>query len=591
MEPNNRDKLAPEPVYQGSYSSSAGLTPIALGPNRYEQYIAQEELDTYQRVDFTKSSVLEFTCRCMFQGLELSLLAALEASQDQRPGFPRQGFCDSILHESSALVSHACLLLNIPGVISAPPTLTPQPAYDTLLKRFLAGELASVSRRQIDNFTFSLASAFEGLPFGSGIAPWAQKLRANWHLSTLDISHLSYLPYDQWSMLSELLTLPHGSIPEFGPEDRRFSLIHQATESWVRIAHFAMQKVLTEANKKDWHQASVWLEWLPSFLTHLGSYINVLGYMNLSDFHPLRVALQGASGAQSRATRAIHRVAAGLIEPLQAELAASRIRLVSILQHPDLYPELSRYVSGLHGLESAVSEFFFHHYRLAARVIGSSSVGSAGKEVGSMVNRFVRPVYPMLDQARFLFHEMASLSLAREMGCLFWENDADLSIAGTQRLPSSQMTATPNQLISAIMTYFATLSKNDPAALNRLFTDNGYIEDPRGAMRWFGPASRSAYLLNLNQRFHSLSVLPQGSPVLNGNVATVEWVLRGRFCGQQDMEIRGSAEMYFSPAGLLRVVLDDWPVEELSHQIGYQKPAWVSSVFQQHPRVAVDRRT
>lgn len=590
MGPNDRGKSLSEAFLQGSTSSSAGYAPVSLGPNRYEQYIAQETLDSYQCVDLARTSVLEFLCRCMFQGLELSLLSALEASEDQRPGFLRQGFCDSILAEAAALVSHAGLLLNIPGVLPSSQTTTPQPAYDTLLKRFLTSQELTISRRQIDNLTYALASTFEGRPFGAGIEAWAHEVRAHYRLPALDIQHQSYLPYDEWAMLSALISLPHGAIPEFGPEDRRFALIHQATESWARIAHFAMQQVLSEAHKKNWAQAALWLEWLPAFLTHMGAYMQVLGYMTLRDFHPLRVALQGASGAQSRATRAIHRVAAGLIEPLQTELATSRIRLVAILQTPDLYPELSRYVAGLHGLESAVSEFFFQHYRLAARVIGSGSVGSAGKEVGSMVNRFVRPVYPALDQARFHLHEMASLSLAREMGCLFWPNDANLSLVGTERIPASRMAVPPEQLCSTVAAYLAALSKNEPVALNQLFTEHGYIEDPRGAMRWFGPAGRSAYLLNLNQRFQSLSVVIVGSPVINGNVATVQWALRGRFCGLQDLEIRGSAEMYFSSAGLLRAVLDEWPVEDLSQQVGYQRPAWVSSAFQQQPRVAIEHR-
>ena len=48
-----------------------------------------------------------------------------------------------------------------------------------------------------------------------------------------------------------------------------------------------------------------------------------------------------------------------------------------------------------------LKNFFFQHYILSSSIIGSQSFGSIGYDLVSLVDKFVQPIFPEIDQAKY----------------------------------------------------------------------------------------------------------------------------------------------------------------------------------------------
>lgn len=114
-------------------------------------------------------------------------------------------------------------------------------------------------------------------------------------------------------------------------------------------------------------------------LGYMGDIIHQLDYMLLADFHPLRVALYGASGAQSVAVIGLNNNIRNLFQPVKEVLEQKGVELLDLYETPNTHPVLYQLVEALSLLGMAARGFFYSHFVLAQNTIGSSSIGSIGR--------------------------------------------------------------------------------------------------------------------------------------------------------------------------------------------------------------------
>src|SRR5262249_25644488 len=151
-------------------------------------------------------------------------------------------------------------------------------------------------------------------------------------------------------------------------------------------------------------------------LRHLSKHLHILGYMVTADYHPLRIALAGASGRDSRAVRQWMDLVAGLAAPLEGALRDTGAWVGDGLQGPERYPAETSYLEALGEIEAACADYFFQQVRVAARMSGTESAGSGAPGGIPMDSRFTPALFPGLDAARLSLHELSNLGCAPELG-------------------------------------------------------------------------------------------------------------------------------------------------------------------------------
>jgi len=258
-------------------------------------------------------------------------------------------------------------------------------------------------------------------------------------------------------------------------EDFFFRTVHLGTECWAFAALSRLSVARRDALCGRWRNAAAHLRTVARVLEYLGSHVMMLSSMCLSDYLPLKVEIEGTSGAGSLQVKELRRALSAMLAPLSHAAIAQCPRagpgasstehkpllpskgsfrkskrslrvliadtdasddgfgpappggaaggeeafwaLLRVYSEPEASPELHTYAKALEGAESALLGRFFHsHYVLACGVIGSAARGTMNREVGGLRATFGVPVFPILDQVRSRLGQHTDLRLGANKG-------------------------------------------------------------------------------------------------------------------------------------------------------------------------------
>lgn len=214
----------------------------------------------------------------------------------------------------------------------------------------------------------------------------------------LDESATVALPYDNWIGARDLWQ--RAAAKPYCFEDLPFRTVHQSMECWFRLLHGVLHWCEDRVRQRDWAAAAAGTSFVAEVLYYLGTHVRLLDHMDLGNYHPLRVALKSASGAQSVGALAMF----GEVRRQYAHYEAAREpgrTVAQLFERPSDHIDEYRYVDALGRLESAFADFLHSHYYRAIRVQSRSGLGSLGAGIDGLLARALRPVFPALDEARF----------------------------------------------------------------------------------------------------------------------------------------------------------------------------------------------
>jgi hypothetical protein len=346
----------------------------------------------------------------------------------------------------------------------------------------------------------------------------------------------------------------------FGPEDELFMTVHQVCECWFEITSLNFEQMERCIQVNNMEQATQLLENNAEIFAYLGHHNLILEYMVMADYHPLRVALRGASGGQTQRIRTLYGQSKSLFGHYEAQLALNGKNLIAILDQPAAFVHDYQFLDALSSWEREFVGFFFLHYKLLGKVISTASIGSIGVEVNQLVSRFTAPLFPSLDQARFDLVIQTNYRYSNIAGQVLKEMEEPPKPVNPAKLPTKVMA-------DRIDAYFAAINELDEQSWLNLMDENiGYIEDPIGTRVYQGKSELSAFFKSFKKTFLSVNIQVQKLDLQEAK-AIAHWEAYGESYNHKWVRFKGIEHFYFDSAGKMLAIEVDWDPREVEHQL------------------------
>ncbi len=195
-----------------------------------------------------------------------------------------------------------------------------------------------------------------------------------------------------------------------GPEDLLFAGVHQVCEAWCATA--------LRLTQEPWQDDST-LFIVADVLRMLTQLMDILDLMVAEEYHPLRVALRGSSGAQSAAMLALSSRVAQLLRSAPAELEQRLgVPLEAVTMSPETYASTYRTLQALTAVDAAHRALFYGHYLRALIIQGSHGFGALGEGTEILKARFMPNPGLVLDDVRTHHLSWHNMRHAARQGCL-----------------------------------------------------------------------------------------------------------------------------------------------------------------------------
>ncbi|WP_392532243.1 nuclear transport factor 2 family protein [Nostoc sp. C117] len=436
----------------------------------YELYISLDRIKSLWKCETNWQN--ELPLRAIFVALELSFLLIHETTQDPRSTVRSEERINRLFSGSRQQVELLKEVLNT----TLPPesSLCNEQSTKTNLKILIASDEKIIQRLKTWSYTYTIF--LQQFPFALGIEQYIDMLQLEEGMTNKILSREKpVFNYDK--LINPDVIVQIFNLRVFNQEDRLFATVHQITECWLFVALDLLKKSELKAQISNWQDATDQISKVCSILNYLSEHILLLETMVLADYHPLRVNLRDASGAQSNQAFELVTLAKSLFFPIREYLKEHKCSLLDIYYTPSKHTPVYQYIEALSSLETRLSRFFFCHYKLATEIIGSESLGSLGFEVQALIKRFIDPLYLELDEVRYQYVVITNFEYGKCAGNL-------ISSLEPKELSKTidEIAEVPHYLISCqISQYIKAICEHDIDSWLALFEPDASIEDPYGS--------------------------------------------------------------------------------------------------------------
>ncbi len=210
------------------------------------------------------------------------------------------------------------------------------------------------------------------------------------YLNTPGLLALQKKP-DQWVHRDELL----------------FQTVHQSSELWLQLAWSDAEAATEHVQQGEIAAALRLLRRSTLCLVYATNQLDMLEHMSPWEYQEIRKVLGHGSGFDSPGWREIRRVVPALGQAFHALREAAGLQLVDVYVHGREHEELYQLAEALIELDERINFWRIRHYKVVARVIGDSVVGTQGTPV-EVLGRLIHHVFfPELWRVR---NELTALS-------------------------------------------------------------------------------------------------------------------------------------------------------------------------------------
>ncbi len=387
-----------------------------------------------------------------------------------------------------------------------------------------------------------------------GLEDQMNDIRNHFGLSKIDIEPLEK---PESKVLSDVITtLALDELEYFNSEDKLFMITHQISECWFNIVINEIMSIQEcfEVSDTKFYDIEPHFNTTYEILIYLADHILLLEHMVLSDYHPLRVALRGASGGQSQQAHELFSISQKTYREFLKILNKNDTEIIEILEQPNKFPQWLSIINQFTKIERSLKNFFFQHYILSSNIIGSQSFGSIGYDLVSLVNKFVEPIFKEIDQAKYDLTLKTNFKYGASAGVLIYEKEKKV-------LKPTQDNLLHDKLINQVInSYFQAISNLDSDTWINLFIKDGYIEDPIGSRPYIGHQELAIFFKGVVRFFSKINMTIENK-YQEENHTRVLWKANATTYNNKKITFKGeevfqinqkgeilSAEVYWDPS-------------------------------------------
>jgi tryptophan 2,3-dioxygenase len=198
--------------------------------------------------------------------------------------------------------------------------------------------------------------------------------------------------YERYLRTEELLALQKTSDEWVHRDELLFQTVHQSSELWLKLAWNDVEAATEHLGRGEIPPALRLLRRSTLCLQYATTQLDMLEQMSPWEYQEIRKVLGHGSGFDSPGWRDIRRVTPALGQAFHALREQAGLSLVDVYvqgrEHEDLY----QLAEVLTEWDERINLWRIRHYKLVARVIGDSVVGTQGTPV-EVLGRLIHHVF------------------------------------------------------------------------------------------------------------------------------------------------------------------------------------------------------
>jgi tryptophan 2,3-dioxygenase len=206
--------------------------------------------------------------------------------------------------------------------------------------------------------------------------------------------------YERYLRTEELLALQKRPEERAHHDELLFQTVHQSSELWLKLAAEEVQTAGDHLAGREVAPALRLLRRASLCLQFVTGQLDMLEQMSPWEYQEIRRVLGHGSGFDSPGFRDIRRWSPVLAQELHAILRERGLDLVSVYTHGREHEELYQLAEALVEWDERVTTWRIRHYKVVARIIGDSVIGTQGTPVEVLGRLIHKSLYPELWEVR-----------------------------------------------------------------------------------------------------------------------------------------------------------------------------------------------
>jgi tryptophan 2,3-dioxygenase len=213
--------------------------------------------------------------------------------------------------------------------------------------------------------------------------------------------------YERYLNTDELLSLQKTADEWVHRDELLFQTVHQSSELWLKLAWNDVEGATEHVGEGEIAAALRLLRRSTVCLEYATTQLDMLEHMSPWEYQEIRKVLGHGSGFDSPGWREIRRVTPPLGQAFHALREQAGLSLTDVYVHGREHEELYQLAEALIEWDERINFWRIRHYKVVARVIGDSVVGTQGTPV-EVLGRLIHHVFfPELWRLR---NELTALS-------------------------------------------------------------------------------------------------------------------------------------------------------------------------------------
>jgi tryptophan 2,3-dioxygenase len=213
--------------------------------------------------------------------------------------------------------------------------------------------------------------------------------------------------YERYLNTEELLSLQKAPGEWVHRDELLFQTVHQSSELWLKLAWSDSDAAATAVADGDLSAALRLLRRPTLCLRFVTDQLDMLEQMSPWEYQEIRKVLGHGSGFDSPGFRELRRVLPRLGEAFHAAREEAGLSLVEVYVRGREFEQLYQLAEALVEIDEWLQAWRVRHYRVVARIIGESVIGTQGTPVEVLGRLIHKVLFPELWAVR---DELTALS-------------------------------------------------------------------------------------------------------------------------------------------------------------------------------------
>ncbi|HEY7730022.1 MAG TPA: tryptophan 2,3-dioxygenase family protein [Gaiellaceae bacterium] len=213
--------------------------------------------------------------------------------------------------------------------------------------------------------------------------------------------------YERYLRTEELLSLQKAPGEWVHRDELLFQTVHQSSELWLKLAWSDSDAAVTAIGDGDLSAALRLLRRPILCLRFVTDQLDMLEQMSPWEYQEIRKVLGHGSGFDSPGFRELRRVLPRLGEAFHTAREEAGLSLVDVYVRGREHEQLYQLAEALVEIDEWVQAWRVRHYRVVARIIGESVIGTQGTPVEVLGRLIHKVLFPELWAVR---DELTALS-------------------------------------------------------------------------------------------------------------------------------------------------------------------------------------